>query len=265
VKSPHLRVVIADDEPHARATLRLLVARHPDAELVAECGDGAEALAAIRRERPNLLLLDVQMPEADGFQLLASLSEEETPAVIFVTAYDTHALRAFEVRALDYLLKPFSDERFDLALERVRRQLREHGLAELARRVHGLVRGGHDEGVSTAPPGEAGPQRLLVPGVGRTLIVPVAEIDWIEAEDYYVRLHVGERSHLLRRPLADLEAELDPERFVRVHRSAIVNVDRVRQIRPLFKGDAVLDLEGGREIRLSRTYRERFLEALGRR
>jgi two-component system LytT family response regulator len=277
MRAPRLRVVVVDDEPHARATLRLLLARHPDVDLLAECGDGAEAVEVLRRERPNLVFLDVQMPEKDGFGVLAELDEEETPAVVFVTAYDAHALRAFEVRALDYLLKPFSDERFDRALERVRSELREHGLAELARRVHGLVSRGAElaeaakpgegaEGLGApASPAEGGASRLLIPGTGRTLVVPVADIDWIEAEDYYVRVHTRGRAHLLRRSLADLERELDPARFVRVHRSALVNVDRVRQLRPLTKGDAVLELEGGRELRLSRTHRERLLRVLERR
>ena len=263
MSDPLLRVAIADDEPTARATLRLLLSHHPDIEVVAECADGAATVAAVRERRPQLLFLDVQMPEMDGFAVLAELAPEETPAVVFVTAYDEHALRAFEVRALDYLLKPFSDNRFERALERARQEIAQHGLAELARRIRGLVEGG----LPTAPPtqGTRGVERLLLSGTGRTLVVKVEEIDWIEAADYCVRLHVGKRTHLLRRPLAELETELDPTRFVRIHRSTIVNIERVRQIRPQLKGDALVDLADGTELRVSRSYRSELLAALARR
>ena len=260
MSDPLLRVAIADDEPTARATLRLLLSHHPDIEVVAECADGAATVAAVRERRPQLLFLDVQMPEMDGFAVLAELAPEETPAVVFVTAYDEHALRAFEVRALDYLLKPFSDDRFERALERARREIAQHGLAELARRIRGLI-----EDAPAPQAGGRGAERLLLPGTGRTLVVKVDEIDWIEAADYCVRLHVGKRTHLLRRPLAELEAELDPARFVRIHRSAIVNIERVRQIRPHFKGDAVVDLDNGTELRVSRSHRSGLLAALARR
>ena len=234
--------------------------------MVAECADGRSAVEAVRATRPDLLLLDVQMPELDGFGVLAALEERETPAVIFVTAYDAHALRAFEVRALDYLLKPFSDDRFARALARAREEIRTLGLAALGRRVHALVAPPPTEGepeVEAAPPSGAG--RLLIPEVGRTRVVRLDRVDWIEAADYCVRVHLRDRSHLLRRSLSDLERELDPRRFVRIHRSAIVNVDRVAQIRPLFKGDAVVELEGGRELRVSRQHRARLLAAIERR
>lgn len=258
-----LRVAIADDEPTARATLRLLLSRHPEIVIVGECADGAATVAMVRERRPQLLFLDIQMPEMDGFAVLGELAPEETPAVVFVTAYDEHALRAFEVRALDYLLKPFSDDRFERALERASREIAQHGLAELARRIRGLV----EDGSATPPPtrGRRGVERLLVSGTGRTQVVKVEEIDWIEAADYCVKLHVGKRAYLLRRPLAELEAELDPARFVRIHRSTIVNVERVRQIRPQFKGDAVVDLADGTELRVSRGHRGELLAVLARR
>ena len=259
-------MAFADDEPAARATLRLLLEREPEVEIVAECADGRAAVEAVRAARPDLLLLDVQMPELDGFGVLAALAEHETPAVIFVTAYDAHALRAFEVRALDYLLKPFSDDRFARALARAREEIRTLGLAALGRRVHALVASPPPD--AAAEPG-AGPDaspaaggRLLIPEVGRTRVVRLDRVDWIEAADYCVRVHLRDRSHLLRRSLADLERELDPRRFLRIHRSAIVNVDRVAQIRPLFKGDAVVELEGGRELRVSRAHRARLLAVI---
>lgn len=254
-----LRVALADDEPTARATLRLLLKRHADLEIVAECADGAATVEAVRAVRPQLLFLDVQMPERDGFAVLAELQPEETPAVVFVTAYDEHALRAFDVQALDYLLKPFSDDRFERCLARVRRRIAGDGMAELGRRVQGLLAG---VPLPSAPGG--GVERLLVSGNGRTVVVNVAEIDWIEAADYCVELHVGKRSHLLRRSLAELESELDPSRFVRIHRSAIVNVERVRQIRPYLKGDAFVDLADGTQLRLSRSHRESLLSAISR-
>lgn len=257
-----LRVAIADDEPTARATLHLLLGRHPDVEVVAECADGAATVEAVRARRPQLLFLDVQMPELDGFGVLAELTPEETPAVVFVTAYDAHALRAFEVQALDYLLKPFSDERFERALLRARRELAERGLAELARRIRGLLGGTTSPLIAPPRPDVA---RLLVAGTGRTVVVEVDAIDWIEAADYCVRLHVGKRSHLLRRPLAELEAELDPRRFVRIHRSTLVNVARVCQIRPQSKGDAMVDLADGTELRVSRRYRAALVAALSQR
>jgi two-component system LytT family response regulator len=268
-----LRVLVVDDEPAARATLRLLLEKADGCELVAECGDGSEALAAIRRTRPDLVLLDVQMPEQDGFAVLAALTPEETPAIVFVTAHDVHALRAFEANAVDYLLKPFSDGRFHAALERARERLETEGLATIARRLRALV----DDVSAAAPPpartiarepaeGSAEPAagRLLVHESGRTRVVRIADIEWIEAADYYSRLHTAEGGVLLRRSLADLETELDPRRFARVHRSAIVDLHRVSEIRPLFKGDAQLVLASGRQLRLSRRYRAGFLAALER-
>ena len=266
-----MRVMVVDDEPAARATLRLLLAREPDCELVAECADGDSAVAALQRERPDLLLLDVQMPERDGFAVLAALAPEQVPPVVFVTAYDAHALRAFEVHALDYLLKPFSDARFAQALGRARERLRTEGLAAVAQRVRALVAGEQPAASPRRPapddgdPGSSPPGRLLVREAGRTRVLRLGDVDWIEAADYYARVHLRGRSHLVRRSLADLERELDPRRFARVHRSAIVNLERVAEIRPLFKGDAVVVLEGGRELRVSRSYRSAFEAALERR
>ena len=275
-----LRVVIADDEPAARATLRLLLGRAADCELVAECADGEETVAALRSLRPDLLFLDVQMPERDGFGVLAGIEPEALPAVVFVTAYDAHALRAFEVHAVDYLLKPFSDKRFEQALERARGRLRGEGLAVAARRVQELLAAVASPAPAAAGPAAAGlsvasaeeaaaaappPGRLLVRSAGRTRVLRLDDVSWIEAADYYVRVHVGGGGHLLRRSLVELERELDPRRFVRVHRSAIVNLDRVVEIRPLFKGDAVVVLAGGEELRVSRSYREAFEAALARR
>ena len=250
------RVLIVDDEPPARDTLRLLLSGHPDFVIVAECAHGEEAIAAVRRESPDVLFLDVQMPGLDGFEVLRTLGVASVPALVFVTAYDRYALRAFEEHALDYLLKPFSDERFADVLLRVRDRLREKRQAETGRRLAALLE-------SQAP--RVGPQQLIVRDGGRTLVIPYDEILWIEAEDYYVNIHARRRSTLARIPLKNLADELDAEQFVRVHRSAIVNVACVREVDPLASGDQRLVLSDGTELRVSRTYRAVLEEMLKKR
>ncbi len=237
-----LGVVIADDEPLARRTLRQLLRRAADTDVLAECRNGDEAIAAVQEHRPDLLFLDVQMPGLDGFDVLAALGRH-APAIVFVTAYDHYAIRAFEVHAIDYLLKPFTDERFTSALERARELV----TAGAARRQPALDRLAEAHRVHT--------QRFMVRSAGRVVFLKASEIDWIEAADYYARLHVGGQSHLIRESMTALEAALDPELFVRVHRGAIVNLDRVREMRPLFKGEHVVVLTGGTELRLSRSRR----------
>lgn len=233
------RVYLADDEPIARATLRGLLARHPGCEVVGE-GAGAEALSAVRALRPDLLFLDVAMPGCDGFELLGALGET-APRVIFVTAYDQHALRAFEVHALDYLLKPFTDARFDAALL--------HALAPRSDPPRPLE------------PSRAG--RLIFRDRGHLQVVACAEIDWIEAADYYASVHVGAVCHLVRESLNELERRLDSSAFVRVHRSAIVNLARVDAVEPARRGDALVVLKDGTRLRLSRNRRDLFERALG--
>ena len=246
------RVVIVDDEPPARDTLRLLLASHSDFVLVAECAHGEEAIAAVRRGSPDVLFLDVQMPGLDGFDVLRTLGPLSAMALVFVTAYDRYALRAFEEHALDYLLKPFSDERFTAVLQRVRERLREKRLADTGRRLAALL---------DSPVTQVGPQQLIVRDGGRTLVIPYDEILWIEAEDYYVNVHARQRSTLARIPLKNLADGLD-DRFVRIHRSAIVNVAFVREMEPLASGDQRLVLSDGTELRVSRTYRAAFDERL---
>lgn len=233
-----IRTFVVDDEPIARRTLRLMIAADSELELIGEC-EALEAAERIPRERPDLLFLDVQMPGLDGFELLERVGVETVPAVVFVTAYDRHALRAFEVAATDFLLKPFDDERLAATLRRVK--------AELAR--------GRDAGARVAPgAGEAAVwlRRFVVREVDRLVVVRADDVDWIEAADYYACLHVGEKSRLLRQPMADLERKLDPAKFVRVHRSAIVNLDRVREIVPNGRGEYEAVLVTGASIRLSR-------------
>ena len=240
------RVVIVDDEPPSRTTLRLLLAQSRAFTLVRECAHGEEAVAAVREDKPDVLLLDVQMPGMDGFDVLRSIGPSAVSAVIFVTAYDRYALRAFETHALDYLLKPFSDERFAQVMDRVRLRLQEQAQAATGRKLSALL-------ASKKPP--PGCDQLIVREGGRTLVIPLEDIVWIEAEDYYVAIHTRDRKSLVRETLKTLVKSLDPERFVRVHRSAIVNVSYVRQIEPLVSGDQRIRLSDGTQLRVSRTHR----------
>jgi two-component system LytT family response regulator len=248
------RTIVVDDEPLARQTLRLLLAREPDFALVAECGHGADAIDAIRRERPDVLFLDVQMPEVDGFEVLRHLAPITVPAVIFVTAFDHYALRAFEQHALDYLLKPFSDERFADVIALTRARLRERTVAAMAGRLADLL----------SARGSA-PRQLVIRDSGRTLVLPCDDIIWIEAEDYCARIHLRGRTILVRDSLRALAHELDRNGFVRVHRSAIANVACIRELMPLASGDQRLTLDDGTVLKVSRTHRADVVKALERR
>lgn len=239
-------VVVVDDEPPARQTLRLLLARHDDFSIVAECAHGAAAVEEIRKQRPDVMFLDVQMPGLDGFDVLRSIGAGAVPAVVFVTAFDEYALRAFETHALDYLLKPFSDERFEGVLERVRTRLRERRQAELGLRLSALLKSG------VAPPGA---RQLIVRDGVRTVVIPHDDIVWIEAEDYYVRVHARGGRTLARISIRALSETLQGTNLVRVHRSAIVNVACIRTVEPLASGDQRVVLQDGTELRVSRTYR----------
>ena len=247
-----MRVLIVDDEPMARRGLRGLLSREQDVDVAGEASNGAEAVRMIRELRPDVVLLDVQMPEMNGFDVLHTVGTDAVPVVIFVTAYDEYALRAFDVQALDYLLKPFDDDRFRAVLERARKQLRQSRDSDLARRLESLL---HNYG----QPPTAAPQyvtRILVKNNEATLVVNTGEIDWIEAADYYAKLHVGKSVHLASETLNDLERTLDPAAFVRVHRSAIVNIARVREIRLDYRNHHVVVLTTGAVVPLSRSRRE---------
>lgn len=237
-----MRVVIADDEPLARKTIRVLARRDPEVEIVAECRNGAEAVDAVREHKPDLLFLDIQMPRLDGFDVLEILGDE-APAIVFVTAYDQYAIRAFEVHAIDYLLKPFTDERFEKALARAKELVRRK---DTEREKHAQLTAAH----------RAFTKRFMVRSAGRVVFLKAEEIDWIEAADYYARLHVGANGYLIRESMNDLEAMLDPNTFVRIHRSAIVNLDRVREMRPLFRGEQVVVLHDGTQLKMSRGRRD---------
>ena len=260
-----LRVLVVDDEPLGRRGVRARLARVDDVEVVGECANGREAVRAIRERTPDVVFLDVQMPGLDGFGVVEAVGAEAMPVTVFVTAYDAHALRAFEAQALDYLLKPIRDDRFEGALGRARRRVAERRESALGRRVADAL--GDVSGAGTAaPPPPSAPTpdaRFLVERAGRVAVVPAEAVDWVEAAGDYVQLHAGREVHLLRETMARMEERLDPERFVRVHRSAIVNVDRVRELRPRANREYDVVLEGGAEVRLSRSYRERFAAVFG--
>ena len=234
-----IRAAVVDDEALARSNVKVLLARDADVELVSECASGAEALRQIRLKKPDLVFLDVQMPECDGFDVLEQLGGALPAALVFVTAYDQYALQAFEAGALDYLLKPFDDARFATALRRAKEKI--------------LAGRGKSPRV----------ERLAIKNAGEVLFVKIAEIDWIEAADYYVCLHVGVRTHLLRRSMADVEKELEARPFCRVHRSAIVNLERVRRLVNAEDGGAEVELCTGAKLRVSRRYRRAVEERMG--
>ncbi len=268
-----IRVLIVDDEPLARAGLRKLCERDPDMEVVGECADGRAAVAAVEQIEPDLLLLDIQMPSLDGFEVLSAIGPERMPHVIFVTAYDQFALRAFEVHALDYLLKPFSDKRFFEAVGRAKRAIHEAERTDLGARLLSLLKAVGLEEPSAAEPIHASVDastatrsfvsRIAVKQEGRVVLVRADEIDWIEAADYCAKLHVRERVYVIRESLKSLAARLDPAHFFAVSRSAIVNLDRVREIQSFARGSQIVILNDGTRVTLSRARREALACLLG--
>ena len=249
-----LRTVIVEDEPPARAGLRTLLTVDPEIELKAECGTVEEAQKVLADGRTDILFLDVQLARRTGFDLLAALGALRPPAVVFVTAYDQHAVKAFDVEAVDYLLKPFDDQRFAQALARAKERVRQAQAKSLARELAAKL--------APSPPA-APPRVLLLKDGSRSMFLREDEIDWIEAQDYYVEIHAAGTAHLHREPLRDLEARLDPKRFVRIHRSAIVRIDRIREIQSLPSGDAAVVLRDGTELRVSRSRRDAIRGVLG--
>jgi two-component system LytT family response regulator len=234
-----IRTLVVDDEPLARSNLTVLLRLDPEIEIVGECSSGFEALAEIRGRKPDLVFLDVQMPECDGFDVVEQLGKDLPHAVVFVTAYDQYALKAFEAGALDYLLKPFDNARFDRALGRAKQRI----------------------ALSKEAPRKI--DRLVIKGAGQVTFVKISEIDWIEAADYYACLHLRTKTHLLRRRMSDLERELDPTVFCRIHRSSIVNINRIRGLEVAEDGEYEVTLDTGARLRLSRRYRKQLQSLLG--
>lgn len=255
--TPPIRVVVADDEPLARSGVVRLLGRDPEISVVGECADGRVAIEAIADLHPDLVLLDIQMPEIDGFDVIRLVGPDRMPPVVFITAYDQFALKAFEVHAVDYLLKPFDDQRFSTAMARAKQLVRDGGLGPAERRVLARLAGAE-------PPGQGGwLTRIVVKKTGSTILLPVEDIDWIESADYCVRIHARGRTHVVRETMQRLEERLDPTRFFRVHRSGIVNIDRIKEIQPAFHGDLVLLLHDGSQVRLARSRRSALEERLG--
>ena len=237
--TPRIRTLVVDDEPLARSNLTVLLRLDPEIEIVGECGSGLKALAEIRGKKPDLLFLDVQMPECDGFEVVERLGKNLPSAIVFVTAFDQYALKAFEAGALDYLLKPFDNARFERALGRAKERI---------------------------ALGKVSPQkldRLVIKGAGQVIFIKISDIDWIEAADYYACLHVRAKAHLLRRRMSDLERELDQAVFCRIHRSSIVNLNRIRGLEINEDGEYEVVLDTGTRLRLSRRYRKQLQSRMG--
>lgn len=278
-----IRTLIVDDEPLARDGIRVLLEEDPEIEVIGECSDGGEAARAMEEMSPDLVFLDIQMPERDGFDALEEADLDELPFIVFVTAYDQYAVRAFEVHALDYVLKPFDDARFLRAVERAKEEIRHRRDSEFAARVAEMLAGrrggenGEDRAASKAErSGKRRPKspsedeeghlrRMVIKRAGRVFFIDVDDIDWFEAADYYVRLHVGEDSHLVRTTMKELEASLDPGKFIRIHRSSIVRIDFIRELQPHFHGEYVVLLRDGTRLSLSRSRRKELEEKLGQR
>jgi two-component system LytT family response regulator len=250
-----IRVLVVDDEPLAREKIRGMAADDAELRVVGECSNGAEAIDAIQTLRPDLILLDVQMPEVGGFAVLEALKDEGLPPVIFITAYDHYAVRAFEFHALDYLLKPFDRERFRAAIDRAKRQIRRENGGALDARILAMLEQMREQPRYT--------ERLVVKTGGRVFFLNAEEIDWVEAEGNYVSIHAGKKSYLLRETISGIEGQLDPRHFVRIHRSAVVNINRIKELQPWSHGEYHVILHDGTQLTLSRSYRDNLQSALG--
>jgi two-component system LytT family response regulator len=250
-----IRVLVVDDEAPARQRLADLLRKDSQVAAILEAADGISAVEAIQSQRPDLVLLDVQMPELDGLDVIDAVGAGQMPLTIFVTAFDQHAIQAFEANALDYLLKPFSDERFEAALIRAKARLEERSTSEFGQRMMKML--------SVAPQAQRSLDRLVVKSGGSTRFIRIVEIDWIEAAGVYVNLHVAGRQLLYRAALHELAERLDPRRFVRVHRSAIVNIESILQLEPVSHGEFDVVLKNGARTRVSRSYRARLENRLG--
>ena len=252
-----IRTLVVDDEPLARERVMSLLQQETDVEIVGECSDGSQAVSAIQEQSPDLVFLDVQMPGCDGFEVIRNIGADRMPTVVFITAYDEYALQAFEVHALDYLLKPFGKDRFQQTLRHAREALERRRAGDLGKRLLALV-----HGARPAEPSQV--ERLVVKSGGRVFFLRTDEIDWIEAAGNYVRLHLGTESHLFRETMNRMESRLDGRRFARIHRSRIVNTERIKEMQPWFNGDSVVILRDGTRLTLSRGYREKLQDRLGR-
>ena len=251
-----IRALIVDDEPLARRRIKSLLAHDQSVEVIGECSDGYKAVTSISELNPDLVFLDVQMPAMDGFEVIKTISAEQMPTVIFVTAYDQYALKAFEVNALDYLLKPFDRRRFQKTLERAKAMIRGLKNGNVNNQLLSLLDDLRRE--------QKIPDRFIIKSGGRVVFLRVEEIDWMSTVGNYVRLQVGRESHLMRETMTGMESKLDPVSFMRIHRSTIVNLDRVKEVQPWAKGEYVVIMRDGTRLIMSRRYRERLNERLNK-
>jgi two-component system, LytTR family, response regulator len=255
-ETARLKLLIVDDEPLARERIREMLRADPEIEVIGDCSNGDDAIEAVKASRPDLLLLDIQMPGTDGFGVLEALEPGEIPCVIFITAYDQYAVKAFEVYALDYLLKPFDRERFSKAIERAKEHIRKERSENFNDRVLAVL-----NEIRSKPEYL---ERLVIRTNGHIFFIKTEEIDWLEAEGNYVRLHSGKESYLLRDAISSLENQLDPKKFLRIHRSAIVNINRIQELQPWFHGEYRVILQDGVQLTLSRSYRDKLNELVGK-
>ena len=266
-----IRALVVDDESLAREALLVMLGDDPEIEVLAQCRNGREAVAVIRQQQPDVVFLDIQMPEMDGFQVIEEIGAERMPVTVFVTAYDKHALRAFEAHALDYLLKPFDYDRFDTALQRAKKLVRQQRLGEISESLLAVLQDMRPESgksisetnnKKTEQTAQKEPiDRVVIKSGGRIYFLKTEEIDWVEAAGDYLSLHSGNQSHLIRETMGDFHAKLDAKKFLRIHRSTIVNIERIKNIQPLFKGEYVITLTAGTRLKSSRGYR-RELQSL---
>jgi two-component system, LytTR family, response regulator len=254
-ETKRIRAIIVDDEPPARNKIRELLKANPDVEIVDECSNGREAVQSIASKAPDLVFLDIQMPELDGFGVIEAIGPEHLPAVVFVTAYDQYAVQAFEVHAIDYLLKPFDRQRFQTALNRVTDYLQSNQRDELNQQLNSLLRQLKGPRKQT--------ERFVVKSGGRVFFLKNDEIDWIEAAGNYVRLHVGTETHLLRETMSAIQKKLDASRFIRIHRSTFVNIEKIKELQPWFHGEYVVIMRDGTQLTMSRSYRSSLPDLLG--
>jgi two-component system LytT family response regulator len=256
MKNAPIRALIADDEALARKFVRQMLKDDQDVEIVGECSNGKETVAMIRKQNPDVVFLDVQMPEMDGFDVLESIKTERLPEIIFATAYEQYAIRAFDLHALDYLLKPFDQARFKDAIKHAKERLCSERQKEGRMQIGALL-----ESIKNKPQYL---DRLVIKAGGRITFLSTDEINWIEADDKYVHLHTGKISPMVRQTLSAMETQLDPGKFRRIHRSAIVNVERIKELQPLFSGEYSILLEDGTKLTLSRNYKDKLFELLGK-
>lgn len=244
-----IQVLIVDDEPLARERIRDLLLNEPDMEIVGECSDGQEAFRDIMSKQPDLIFLDIQMPGSNGFEVLEMLGDQPLPHIIFVTAYDEYALQAFEVHAVDYLLKPFDDERFYKALSHARQMIGLKQKSKTSQKIQEVLDAVKGKSVYL--------ERLMVKSKDVIHLLSVEDIEWIEADVYYVKLHIGKEVHVMRKTMKDLQQRLDPEKFIRIHRSYMVNLKFIKEIQSWFKGDYMMILKDGTKLNISRTYQQK--------